>query len=66
MGHEWEQKIYRLLSREPVTPSEVSKKLKISYKTAQRVLLRLAIERKDVAHKTSGRIYLFWKEEGKA
>jgi len=36
MGSKFEERIYRILSREPVTPNEVAKKLEISHKTALR------------------------------
>jgi len=60
MSRNYENQVYKILTRDPVTPSEVAKSLGISYKTAQKVLLELAATRDDVAYKKSGRIYLFW------
>lgn len=48
---------------DPVTPNEVAKKLGITQKTAQRVLMHLALTRKDIKYKNSGRIHIFWKEK---
>jgi Mn-dependent DtxR family transcriptional regulator len=62
MPSRFEEAIYNLLSREPVTPSEVAKKLKINYRTAKDALMRLAVTRKDVRYKNSGRIHIFWRE----
>jgi Mn-dependent DtxR family transcriptional regulator len=59
----YEQAIYDMLSSEPVTPSEVAKKLGINYKTAKDALMRLAITRKDVRYRNSGRIHIFWREK---
>ena len=64
MGSRFEERIYELLSLEPVTPSEVSKRVGVTYKTAQRALMHLALTRKDVAYRNSGRIHLFWKRSG--
>jgi len=61
MGSRFEESIYQMLSREPVTPNEVAKKLEISHKTALRALMHLALTKKDVRYKNSGRIHLFWK-----
>lgn len=61
MGSIYEERIYELLTSEPVTPSEVAKRLGVTYKTAQRALMHLALTRSDVAYRSSGRIYLFWK-----
>jgi Mn-dependent DtxR family transcriptional regulator len=58
----YESKIYEMLSGEPVTPSEVAKKLGINYKTAKDALMQLAVTRKDVHYKPSGRIHIFWRE----
>jgi len=52
-----------MLCDEPVTPNEVARKLRISHKTAQRVLMHLALTKNDVRYKNSGRIYMFWKKE---
>ena len=63
MGSKFEESVYRMLSREPVTANEVAKKLEISHKTALRVLMHLALTRGDVYYKNSGRIHLFWREK---
>ena len=42
---------YRILS-DPVTPNEVAKNLGVTQKTAQRILMQLALTRKDVKYKT--------------
>jgi len=62
MASEHEERIYRMLD-EPVTPNEVAKKLGITQKTAQRVLMQLALTRRDVRYKNSGRIHIFWREK---
>jgi Mn-dependent DtxR family transcriptional regulator len=62
----YEQAIYDMLSSEPVTPSEVAKKLRINYKTAKDALMRLAITKKDVRYKNSGRIHIFWRKKTRA
>ena len=61
MGSKFEEHIHQMLSREPVTPNEVAKKLEISHKTALRALMHLALTKEDVYYKNSGRIHLFWK-----
>ena len=43
MPSRYEEAIYQMLVDEPVTPNEVSRKLGISHKTAQRVLMHLAL-----------------------
>lgn len=65
MHSKFEESIYRILSREPVTPNEVAKKLNISHKTALRSLMQLALTKKNVYYKSSGRIHLFWRESTK-
>ena len=62
MGSKYEKTIYELLGNDPVTASEIARRVGVSYKTAQQVLLYLAASRKDVAYRNSGRIYLFWKK----
>ncbi|MEM2126612.1 MAG: hypothetical protein QXH67_00105 [Candidatus Bathyarchaeia archaeon] len=57
----FEETVYNLLSEEPMTPSEVAKRLGINYKTAKDALLRLAATRRDVRYRNSGRIHLFWR-----
>jgi len=59
----FEERIYKMLCDEPVTPNEVAKKIEVSHKTAQRVLMHLALTKDDVKYKNSGRIHLFWKKE---
>jgi len=54
LGSRFEERIYELLSSEPVTPSEVAKRVGVTYKTAQRALMHLALTKKDVAYKNSG------------
>ena len=61
MGSGFEERIYELLSLKSVTPSEVAKRVGVTYKTAQRVLMHLALTKKGVAYKNSGRIHIFWK-----
>jgi predicted transcriptional regulator len=61
MTSRYEENIYNMLLDAPVTPNEVSKKLGINYKTAKDALMHLAVTRKDVRYKNSGRIHLFWK-----
>ena len=56
----YDKAIYAILSN-PVTPNEIAKKLGITQKTAQRVLMHLALTRDDVKYKNSGRIHIFWK-----
>jgi hypothetical protein len=46
-----------------VTPNEVVKRLGVTQKTVQRVLMHLALRREDVKYKNSGRIHIFWKEK---
>ena len=62
MGSKFEESIFQILSREPVTANEVAKKLEISHKTALRALMHLALTKEDVHYKNSGRIHLFWRE----
>ena len=57
----YDEAVYRILS-DPVTPNEVAKKIGITQKTAQRILMHLALTREDVKYKNSGRIHIFWKE----
>jgi len=60
----YDEAVYHILS-EPVTPNEIAKRLGITQKTAQRALMHLALTRKDVKYKNSGRIHIFWKEKGR-
>lgn len=62
MAGKFEEPVYQTLSREPVTPNEVAKKLEISHKTALGALMHLALTKKDGNYKDSGRIHLFWRE----
>jgi ribosomal protein S25 len=52
--------VYDVLS-EPVTPNEVARRMGITQKTAQRVLMHLALTKDDVKYKNSGRIHIFWR-----
>lgn len=61
MPSRYEEPIYQMLVDEPVTPNEVARKLGISHKTAQRVLMHLALTRNNIRYKNSGRISMFWK-----
>ena len=61
LASRYEERIYRMLSEEPVTPNEIAMKVKVTQKTAQRVLMQLALTKEDVRYKNSGRIHLFWK-----
>jgi Mn-dependent DtxR family transcriptional regulator len=62
MPSRYEDRIYGMLSKEPVTPNEVALKLGVNHKTAMRALMRLALTREDVHYKNSGRIHMFWRE----
>ena len=59
----YESKVYEILERAPMTPSEVAKRVGVNYKTAQRALMHLALTRKDVQYRNSGRIHLFWVDK---
>jgi len=61
MTSKYKERIYQMLSDEPVTPNEIALKIDVSHKTAQRILMHLALTREDVKYKNSGRIHLFWK-----
>lgn len=65
MPSRYEETVYNTLSDEPVTPNEVAKKLGITHKTAKDALMHLAVTRKDVRYKNSGRIHIFWKVRGR-
>ena len=58
MGRRFEESVYQMLSREPVAPNEVAKKLETSHKTVLRALMHLALTRKAMFYKNSGRIHL--------
>ena len=64
MASRYEERIYRMLSEEPVTPNEVANKIGVTHKTAQRVLMQLALTQHDIRYKNSGRIHLFWVDKG--
>jgi len=64
MTSKYEERVYQMLSEEPVTPNEIALKIDVAHKTAQRILMHLALTRKDVKYKNSGRIHLFWKSGG--
>jgi predicted transcriptional regulator len=61
MASKYEERVYEMLSDEPVTPNEIALKIDVTHKTAQRILMHLALTREDVKYKNSGRIHLFWK-----
>jgi Mn-dependent DtxR family transcriptional regulator len=42
----YKDRIYDVLSGEPITPNEVAKKLGVNFKTAKDALMRLAVTRK--------------------
>jgi predicted ArsR family transcriptional regulator len=62
MPGRYEDVIYGILSREPVTANEVAKRVGVTNKTALKTLMQLALTRKDVHYKASGRIHIFWRE----
>ena len=62
MPSNYEEEIYEMLSKEPLVPSEVAKRLGIDFRTAKDALMRLALTKKDVHYKTAGRIHIFWRE----
>ncbi|MEM2711394.1 MAG: hypothetical protein QXY46_05940 [Candidatus Bathyarchaeia archaeon] len=62
MPSRYEKAVYDMLSDEPVTSNEAAKKLGVNYHTAKNVLMHLAVTRKDVRYKSSGRIHIFWRE----
>ena len=64
MTSKYEERVYQMLSDEPVTPNEIALKIDVSHKTAQRILMHLALTREDIKYKNSGRIHLFWKGKG--
>jgi len=64
MTSKYEERVYWMLSDEPVTPNEIALKIDVSHKTAQRILMHLALTREDVKYKNSGRIHIFWKRRG--
>jgi len=64
MTSKYEERVYEMLSDEPVTPNEIALKIEVSHKTAQRILMHLALTRENVKYKNSGRIHLFWKSRG--
>ena len=61
LASKYEERIYRMLSDEPVTPNEIAKKVEVTHKTAQRILMHLALTKDDVRYKNSGKIQPFWK-----
>ena len=62
MPSRYEDRIYEILSSEPVTPGEVARRLGVNYKAAGDVLMHLALTRKDVRYKASRRINIFWRD----
>jgi len=65
MPGRYEKDIYYVLSDEPVTANEVAIKFSIAHKTALKTLMHLALTKKDVKYRNSGRVHLFWKVLGK-
>jgi len=63
MPSKYKKIIYGMLSKEPVTPNEIAKRLGVSHKTAKDVLMHLTITKSEVRYKNSGRIHLFWISE---
>ena len=61
VASKFEEHVYRMMSDEPVTPNEVARRIGVTHKTAQRVLMQLALTKGDVKYKNSGRIHIFWK-----
>jgi len=61
VASKFEERVYRMMSDEPVTPNEVARRIGVTHKTAQRVLMQLALTHDDIKYKNSGRIHLFWK-----
>jgi hypothetical protein len=64
LGSRFEARIYELFTLEPVTPSEVPKRVGVTYEATQRAWVHLALTKDDVAYKNSGRIHLFWEKCG--
>jgi len=48
-------------NKRPANLNEHAKKLELSCKYAQRILMHLAFSKDDGRYKNSGRIYMFWK-----
>ena len=63
LASKYEERIYQMLSDESVTSNEIAKKVRVTQKTAQRILMHLVPTRDDVRYKNSGRVHLFWKTE---
>jgi predicted ArsR family transcriptional regulator len=63
MPGRYEDIINGILSREPVTVNEVARRVGVTNKTALKTLMQLALTRKDVHYKPSGRIHIFWREK---
>jgi predicted ArsR family transcriptional regulator len=59
MPSRFREKVYAVLTKEPVTVNEVAIKLGISHKTAKSALMELALTKPDVRYKNSGRIHIF-------
>ena len=58
----YDEAVYLILS-DPVTRNEVAKKFGVTQKTGERVLMHLALTRKNVKYRNSGRIHIFWKSK---
>lgn len=61
MASKHEEAVYAILCDAPATPNEIAQKLGITQKTAQQVLMHLALTKESVKYKQSGRIHIFWK-----
>ena len=56
------ERVYKTLKNcEPQTPNEIAVGLKINQKTAQSILLELAMTKNDVKYKKIGRYRIFWR-----
>jgi predicted ArsR family transcriptional regulator len=59
-----EDRIYEILSDEPVTLGETAWRLGLNCKSARGVFTRLAPRGRDACCKASGRIHVFWRGRG--
>ena len=56
-------KVYKALKNsEPQTPNEIAVSLGLNQKTAQSILLELAMTKDEVKYKKIGRYRIFWKD----
>lgn len=54
-------KVLELLEREPYTPTELGKILKIHHATAEKLLFKLSATNPDIRSKSIGRFVVYWK-----